>query len=109
MKLKPIKYGQVKLLPGLFKSRSEMNRSYVMSLNSADLLQNFYIEANLYEPRNHVEYLEMPHLGWESPACPVRGHFLGHWLSSAAKLYAGTGDTEAKGKADWIVEELARC
>lgn len=110
MNLKAIPYGQVKLLPGLFKSRAQLNRSYVMSLNSADLLQNFYIEANLYEPPSHVhEYWEPNHLGWESPACPLRGHFLGHWLSAAAKLYAATHDAEAKAKADWIVEELGRC
>lgn len=103
-------YGQVKLLPGLFKSRASLNRSYVMSLSSVDLLQNFYTEANLYEPHNHVhDHWEPRHLGWESPACPLRGHFLGHWLSAAAKLYAATNDGEAKGKADWIVEELSRC
>jgi uncharacterized protein len=103
-------YGNVTLLPGLFQARAALNRSYVMSLKSADLLQNFYIEANLYEPSEHVhQYWEPAHLGWESPACPLRGHFLGHWLSAAAKLYAATGDSEAKGKADWIVSELARC
>ncbi|NRF93758.1 glycoside hydrolase family 127 protein [Paenibacillus frigoriresistens] len=109
-KVQAVPYGQIKLLPGLFQSRAKLNRSYVMSLNSVNLLQNFYTEANLYEPMSHVhEHWEPQHLGWESPACPLRGHFLGHWLSSAAKLYAATGDTEAKGKADWIVEELGRC
>ncbi|GGG25717.1 beta-L-arabinofuranosidase domain-containing protein [Paenibacillus abyssi] len=109
-KQRTLPYGKIKLLPGLFQSRAALNRSYVMSLNSRDLLQNFYVEANLYEPNNHVhEHWEPGHLGWESPACPLRGHFLGHWLSAAAKLYAATGDGEAKGKADWIVEELSRC
>lgn len=104
------RFGDVKLLTGLFKSRAALNRGYVMSLKSADLLQNFYIEANLYEPSGHVhEHWEPQHLGWESPACALRGHFLGHWLSAAARLYAATGDLEAKGKADWIVEELSRC
>jgi DUF1680 family protein len=108
--LKATAFGQVKLLPGIFKSRAALNRSYVMSLSSVDLLQNFYTEANLYEPHNHVhEHWEPGHLGWESPACPLRGHFLGHWLSAAAKLYAATNDGEAKGKADWIVDELSRC
>lgn len=109
-KVRAVPYGHIKLLPGLFQSRAQLNRSYVMSLSSVNLLQNFYTEANLYEPPSHVhEHWEPQHLGWESPACPLRGHFLGHWLSAAAKLYAATGDTEAKGKADWIVEELGRC
>ncbi|WP_424766965.1 beta-L-arabinofuranosidase domain-containing protein [Paenibacillus sp. sgz302251] len=102
--------GSVKLLPGLFQSRAKLNRRYVMSLDSSALLQNFYIEANLYIPETHVhEHWEPQHLGWESPSCALRGHFLGHWLSAAAKLYAATQDLEAKGKADWIVEELGRC
>jgi DUF1680 family protein len=108
--LKPISVDRIKLLPGLFKERAELNRKYVMSLDSEALLQNFYLEANLYTPKGHVhEFWEPQHLGWESPACALRGHFLGHWLSAAAKLYAYNGDMEAKGKADWIVAELARC
>lgn len=39
----------------------------------------------------------------------MRGHFLGHWLSGAARTYAGTGDAQIKAKADWIVAELGRC
>jgi len=39
----------------------------------------------------------------------LRGHFLGHWLSAAARLWAKTGDQELKGRADHIVAELARC
>ena len=39
----------------------------------------------------------------------MRGHFLGHWLSAAACIAANTGDQEIKGKADYIVSELARC
>ncbi|WP_077623298.1 beta-L-arabinofuranosidase domain-containing protein [Sediminibacillus massiliensis] len=105
-----IPYGKVSLLPGLFLDRARLNREYVMSLDKKDLLQNFYIEANLYEPATHVhEHWEPGHLGWESPTCPLRGHFLGHWLSAAAQLYAATNDYEAKAKADWIVEELSRC
>lgn len=102
--------GRVALLPGLFRTRAKLNRSYVMSLRSEDLLQNFYIEANLYEtPSDAHQHWEPGHLGWESPACPLRGHFLGHWLSAAAKLYAAAGDAEAKAKADGIVKELGRC
>jgi uncharacterized protein len=49
------------------------------------------------------------HWGWESPTCQLRGHFLGHWLSAAAHITANTSDQEVKGKADYIVGELARC
>lgn len=49
------------------------------------------------------------HLGWESPTCQLRGHFLGHWLSAASFLIAENNDMELKAKLDHIIEELARC
>ena len=52
---------------------------------------------------------ENAHWGWESPTCQIRGEFLGHWLSAASHIYATTGDQEIKGKADYIVSEVARC
>ena len=103
---KPIPPGQVKLLPGEFQRRFHVNRRYVMSLRSESLLQNHYMQAGLWGPRQKPEDC---HWGWESPTCQLRGHFLGHWLSAAARIYASTGDAEVKGKADWIVSELARC
>jgi len=104
--LKPIPPGQVKLLPSIFQHRFDLNRRYLMSLRSDNLLQNHYLEAGLWGPRTRLEDY---HGGWESPTCQLRGHFLGHWLSAAARIYASTGDVEIKGKADRIVSELARC
>ena len=98
--------GTVKLLPGLFQQRLELNRAYLLSLTTPNLLQNHYLEAGLWSPRQRSEDI---HMGWEAPTCQVRGHFLGHWLSAAAYLSANTGDAEIRGKADTIVSELARC
>jgi DUF1680 family protein len=105
-KLNHLPKGHVKLLPGLFQQRLELNRAYMLSLTTQNLLQNFYLEAGLWQPRTRSEHI---HLGWEAPTCQLRGHFLGHWLSGAAYLGANTGDAEIKGKADYIVSELARC
>ena len=98
--------GQVRLLPGLLQRRSELNRQYLMSLRNEALLQNFYQEAGLWAPRQHPTDC---HWGWETPTCQVRGHFLGHWLSAAARSWAATRDAELKAKADHIVAELGRC
>ncbi|MBN1876392.1 MAG: glycoside hydrolase family 127 protein [Anaerolineae bacterium] len=98
--------GTVKLLPGLFQQRAELNYNYVMSLSNQNLLQNYYLEAGLWSARNRPEDI---HWGWEAPTCQLRGHFLGHWLSAAARIYANTGDFQVKAKADFIVAELARC
>ena len=47
--------------------------------------------------------------GWESPSGQLRGHFLGHYLSACAYMWAETGDEAIKQRADFIVSELARC
>lgn len=93
------------LLPGLFKERADVNRAYLMELKTEDLLQNFYLEAGIRTDRDVTEM----HLGWESPTCQLRGHFLGHWLSAASMLVAQNNDRELKAKLDIIIDELERC
>ena len=111
----PISQQRVKLLPGLFQQRRELNTQYLLSLQDRNLLQNYLIEARLISPRwrntSHGTSNDGSdwHWGWESPTCQLRGHFLGHWLSGAARTYAGTGDVQVKAKLDHIVAELARC
>ena len=77
---RPIPPGQVKLLRSTFHRRFGVNRRYVMSLRSENLLQNHYMEAGLWGPRLKPEDC---HWGWEAPTCQLRGHFLGHCLSAA--------------------------
>ena len=36
--------------------------------------------------------------GWEEPRCEVRGHFVGHYLSACALMYASTGDERLQGQ-----------
>lgn len=78
---------QVKLLPGLFKERMQVNRDYLLELDTQCLLQNFSLEAGIILPG--LQVVDDPaaaklHWGWEAPICQLRGHFLGHWLSAAA-------------------------
>jgi DUF1680 family protein len=84
-----------------------------MSLENDKLLQNFYYEAGISKTGNimlnkDLNYKDF-YWGWESPSNQLRGHFLGHWLSAAAYLYAETKDEEVKARADKIVSELAEC
>ena len=89
-----------------FSRRFDLNRNYVNSLKVDNLLQNHYTEAAI---RNWNHFTEDCHKGWESPVCQLRGHFTGHWLSAAARIYAQTGDMEVYGKACRFVDELAKC
>ena len=106
----------VQLLPGPFLTRFNLNRGYLMRLRPEALLQNHLQEAGFGSAQlrsithGREPYLgDDMHWGWESPTCQVRGHFLGHWLSAAARICATTGDAELKAKADRIVSELGRC
>jgi len=111
--LTPVAIDSVRLLPSLFADRYALNRSYMMGLDNYKLLQNFYNEAGSEKTRdvmvNKDGRLDGSYWGWESPNCQLRGHFLGHWLSAAAYLYAETGDQSVKQKADEIIKELAEC
>lgn len=103
---------QVRLTRSIFYDRADLNRAYMLSLNSRNLLQNHLNEAgmlNLILGADGTDGGRSIHTGWESPTCQLRGHFLGHWLSAAAHLIASTGDPEIKVKADSIVAELGRC
>lgn len=112
MMLQAMETGKVHLLPGLFAERAEVNRAYLMELENQGLLQNFYLEAGIIMPG--LQVVEDPetallHWGWEAPTCQLRGHFLGHWMSAAAKFVAATGDVELKAKLIKIVDELEKC
>ena len=110
--LKPAEKGSVKILPGVFRERMDVNRQYLLELDTNCLLQNFYLEAGIILPG--LQVVDNPetanlHWGWEAPTCQLRGHFLGHWISAAAKLIAADGEPELRVKLDKIVNELARC
>ena len=50
-----------------------------------------------------------PYGGWEEPKSEVRGHFVGHYLSACALMYASTGDERLKQKGEAVVAGLAAC
>ena len=110
--LKAVQGKEVHMLPGLFQRRMKLNEDYLMELDPGCLLQNFYIEAGIIPPGGQVisdpDQAKM-HWGWEAPSCQLRGHFLGHWLSAAARLCAGEDKPELRARVEYIVSELARC
>ena len=105
---------QVHLTGGEFLRRQLLVRDYVMEFDLDRLLHTFRVNAGIPEPAG-VEPLG----GWEAPDCGLRGHFVGHFLSAAAKFYANTdgevSDDERQAKArlkiivDAIVSGLAEC
>jgi DUF1680 family protein len=101
--LYPFPSAQVTLSDGLWKTEREADRKYLHDLDADRLLLNFRVNAGL--PTGGAPPLG----GWEAPSCELRGHFVGHYLSAVALMYAATGDTALKAKGDSMVAELAKC
>ena len=93
---------QVRLLDGPFKEAQERDRKYLHDLDADRLLHNFRVTAGLPSAAE-------PLGGWEAPKCELHGHFVGHYLSACALMYASTGDEKLKAKANYLVAELAQC
>ena len=92
----------VRLLDGPFKHAMELDEKYLLSLDTDRLLHTFRVNAGLPSTAK-------PLGGWEEPKCELRGHFVGHYLSACALMYASTGDEKLKQKGDAVVAGLAAC
>jgi DUF1680 family protein len=92
----------VRLLPGPFRDAMELDRRYLDGLPTDRLLHNFRINAGV---SSNAEPLG----GWEAPGCELRGHFVGHYLSACALMYAATNDERLRDSALKVVAGLAGC
>ncbi|HET7346894.1 MAG TPA: glycoside hydrolase family 127 protein [Acidobacteriaceae bacterium] len=101
-KAKPFSMTEVRLLPSFWKEMSELNRSWLYSLPNERLAYNFRVTAGITTDAD-------PLGGWEAPDCELRGHYVGHYLSSCALMHASTGDQFIQAKADELVSMLAEC
>jgi len=100
--MQPFDLAQVSLLAGPQQIARDADRRYLLSLSTDSLLYSFRQNAGLPTPGT-------PLGGWEAPTSEVRGHFVGHYLSACAMMYASTGDTAIKAKADAVVAGMAQC
>ncbi len=107
----------VRLTGGIFDARRQKNREYLVSLREENLLQNHLIEAGIGDhdwflhpskPSERDRGLHR-HWGWETPGSLLRGHFLGHWMSAAAREVAVTGDALLRAKLETVLDGLERC
>ncbi len=98
----PFPLEQVRILSGPFQRALELDQKYILSLPVDRLLHNFYITAGLSSTAK-------PLAGWEAPDCELRGHFVGHYLTACALLYAAAGDVRLKMRGDSVVAGLKLC
>ena len=102
VRVRPFALSAVRLRAGAALEALEVNRRYLMGLDTDRLLHMFRITAGLPSTAQ-------PLGGWEAPDNELRGHFSGHYLSACALLAAQTGDAAIRGRGTHLASELARC
>ncbi|HMD34322.1 MAG TPA: beta-L-arabinofuranosidase domain-containing protein [Vicinamibacterales bacterium] len=100
LKVQPFPIQSVRLLDGPFRQAMQLDQEYLLALDPDRLLHNFRVNAGITSDAK-------PLGGWEAPDVELRGHTAGHYMSALALMYASTGDTRFKSRADLMVAELA--
>ena len=94
------------LLPGPLLDLQNQGRSYLLWLQPDSLLHSFRTEAGLVPKA-------APYGGWESEDVwgvgPLRGGFMGYYLSGLSLMYRTTGDRELLQRLEYTLSELEAC
>ena len=98
----PFDRSRIRLRPGPVLDAAEVNRKFFLAQDPDRLLHTFRLTAGLPTTAE-------PLGGWEAPENELRGHYTGHYLSTAALRFAVHGDTEARARAERMVVALAEC
>ena len=99
---RPFDLKHVRLLESPWEAAARRDQDFLHGLELDRLLHNFRVTAG-------IPSRSEPLGGWESPTTELRGHFVGHYLTACAEMYASAGDLLLKAKADTIVAGLEEC
>ncbi|WJZ88577.1 hypothetical protein VitviT2T_007859 [Vitis vinifera] len=80
----------------------QTNLDYLLILDVDRLVWSFRKTAGLSTPG-------LPYGGWEAPNVELRGHFVGHYMSASAQMWASTHNDTLKEKMSAVVSALATC
>ncbi|GLT82211.1 hypothetical protein SLE2022_006160 [Rubroshorea leprosula] len=101
--LKEVSLHDVMLDPTSFHWRAQQtNLEYLLLLDVDRLVWSFRKTAELPTPGQAYG-------GWEEPTGELRGHFVGHFLSAAAQMWASTHNETLKEKMSAVVSALSTC
>ena len=93
---------EVRLKDGPFRHAQDLDGAYLLALDTERLVRNFRVNAGLPTQAE-------PLGGWEAPNCELRGHFVGHYMTACAQMYAATGDARYLEKGRAVVTALGEC
>ncbi|KAH9613656.1 hypothetical protein KSS87_006964, partial [Heliosperma pusillum] len=80
----------------------QTNLEYLLILDVDSLVWSFRKIAGLDTPGS-------PYGGWEAPDVELRGHFVGHYLSATAQMWASTHNETLREKMATLVTALKEC
>ena len=96
---RPLPLTAVRLTGGPLQRAQKLDANYLLALEPDRMLSPYRRLAGL-EPKGE------PYPGWDGGGRNLTGHICGHYLSAVSLMFAATGDTRFKERADTIVSEL---
>jgi DUF1680 family protein len=96
---RPLPLTAVRLTGGPLQRAQKLDANYLLALEPDRMLSPYRRLAGL-EPKGE------PYPGWDAGGRNLTGHICGHYLSAVSLMFAATGDTPFKERADTIVSEL---
>ncbi|GFZ18192.1 proline-tRNA ligase [Actinidia rufa] len=101
--LKEVSLHDVRLDPESKHGQAQQtNLEYLLILDVDSLVWSFRKTAGLQTPGKAYG-------GWEAPTCELRGHFVGHYMSASAQMWASTHNNTLKEKMSAVVSALSAC
>jgi DUF1680 family protein len=96
---RPLSLSAVRLTGGPLKHAQDLDREYLLKLEPDRMMAFYRLRAGL--PAKAA-----PYGGWDGDGRNLTGHVAGHYLSAVSLMWAATGDSRFKERADFIVSEL---
>eukprot|EP00250_Pteridium_aquilinum_P011286 c19966_g1_i1 orf=356-3310(-) len=101
--LQEVSLHDVVLHPDSMQGRAQQtNLEYLLMLDVDNLVWSFRNLSNLSAPGS-------PYGGWESPSSELRGHFVGHYLSATAQMWASTHNQTLYDQMTAVLNALFEC
>ncbi|KAM0932353.1 hypothetical protein DsansV1_C46g0241901 [Dioscorea sansibarensis] len=101
--LNEISLHDVRLDPDSIHGHAQQtNLEYLLMLDPDNLVWSFRKQAGLPTPGK-------PYGGWEAPDVELRGHFVGHYLSASAMMWASTHNDTLYQRMTSVVDALNSC
>ncbi|MBI4328086.1 MAG: glycoside hydrolase family 127 protein, partial [Chloroflexi bacterium] len=96
---RPLPLSAVRLTGGPLKKAQDLDAEYLLKLEPDRMMAYFRRRAGL-------EGKAEPYGGWDGDGKNLTGHIAGHYLSAVSLMWAATGESRFKERADYIVQEM---